>query len=100
VTGDAPLLVPEEIDELADAADLARFDYALGVTAEDTLAAYYPHDGRPGIRMTYWDTRDLDDADAYEAIRMNFEAGRPHQDAIALRCAASARAAATGSARR
>lgn len=59
VTGDAPLLVPEEIDELVAGADLARFDYVLGVTGEATLAAYYPRDGRPGIRMTYWDTRDL-----------------------------------------
>ena len=59
VTGDAPVLVPEEIDELVDTADLDRFDYVLGVTAEATLAAYYPRDGRPGIRMTYWDTRDL-----------------------------------------
>lgn len=59
VTGDAPLLVPEEIDELVEAGDLTRFDYVLGVTAESTLAPYYPRDDRPGIRMTYWDTRDL-----------------------------------------
>jgi CTP:molybdopterin cytidylyltransferase MocA len=59
VTGDAPLLVREEIDELVDAADLGRFDYCLGVTAETTLAAYYPRDGRPGIAMTYWDLHEL-----------------------------------------
>ena len=59
VTGDAPLLVTEEIDDFVDATDLMRFDYCLGVTAEATLAAYYPCDGRPGITMTYWDLREL-----------------------------------------
>lgn len=59
VTGDAPLLVPEEIDELVDGSDFSRFDYFLGITAEATLRAYYPADGRPGIAMTYWDIRDL-----------------------------------------
>ncbi len=59
ITGDTPALVPEEIDELVGASDLARFDYVLGVCSEATLRAYYPRAGRPGIEMMYFDVRDL-----------------------------------------
>jgi CTP:molybdopterin cytidylyltransferase MocA len=59
VTGDAPVLVAAEIDEMAEGADLGRHDYFLGITSEATLRAYYPTRERPGIHMTYWDTRDL-----------------------------------------
>jgi molybdopterin-guanine dinucleotide biosynthesis protein A len=56
--GDIPLATPAEIDEFVEACDLLLYDYCLGLTAEQTLRAYYPQDGRPGIRMAYFTTRD------------------------------------------
>jgi CTP:molybdopterin cytidylyltransferase MocA len=57
--GDIPLATPFEIDEFVDACDLSRYDYCLGVTTASTLSAYYPQDGRPGIRMACYALRDL-----------------------------------------
>jgi hypothetical protein len=57
--GDIPLATPFEIDEFVDGCDLSRYDYCLGLTAESTLRAYYPQDGRPGIQMAYYVLRDL-----------------------------------------
>ena len=59
ISGDSPLATPFEIDEFVDGCDLARYDYCLGLTAEPTLRAYYPQDGRPGIQMAYFAGRDL-----------------------------------------
>lgn len=57
--GDMPLATPFEIDEFVDASDLSLYDYCLGLTAEQTLRAYYPQGGHPGIRMAYFTTRNF-----------------------------------------
>lgn len=59
MSGDIPLATPFEIDEFVEGCDLSRYDYCLGVTAEPTLRAYYPQDGRPGVQMAYFTGRDL-----------------------------------------
>jgi CTP:molybdopterin cytidylyltransferase MocA len=59
MSGDIPLATPFEIDEFVEACDLSRYDYCLGMTAEPTLRAYYPQDGRPGVQMSYFTVRDL-----------------------------------------
>lgn len=59
MSGDIPLATPFEIDEFVNGCDLSRYDYCVGLTAESTLRAYYPQDGRPGIQMAYFTLRDL-----------------------------------------
>lgn len=59
MSGDIPLATPQEIEAFVAGCDLARYDYFLGVTAEPVLRAYYPRDGRSGIRMAYFNLRDL-----------------------------------------
>ncbi len=57
--GDIPLATPFEIEEFIEGCDLARYDYCLGLTAEQTLRAYYPQEGRPGLQLAYYTLRDL-----------------------------------------
>ncbi len=57
--GDIPLATPFEIEEFVSACDLACYDYCLGLTASTVLSAYYPDDGRAGIRMDYYALRDV-----------------------------------------
>jgi hypothetical protein len=58
IPGDIPLATPFEIDAFVDSCDLMRYDYCLGLTAEPSLRAYAPQDGRPGIQMAYFTLRD------------------------------------------
>lgn len=57
--GDIPLATPYEIDAFVESCDLSRYDYFLGLSTEQTLRAYYPQDGQPGICMAYFVLRDL-----------------------------------------
>lgn len=57
--GDIPLATPFELDEFVDACDLTRYDYCLGLTAAPVLSAFYPRAGQTGIRMNYYNLRDL-----------------------------------------
>ena len=59
LSADIPLATPQEIETFVAACDLTRYDYFMGVTAESVLRAYYPHGGRPGIKMAYFNLRDL-----------------------------------------
>lgn len=59
LSGDIPLATPQEIEAFVSNCDLTRYDYFLGFTAEPVLRAYYPRDGRPGIKMAYFNLRDL-----------------------------------------
>lgn len=58
VSGDVPLLSSEEVDEFLGAADMEKKDYVTGITSEETLKNYYPRDGAPGIRMSYFHLRE------------------------------------------
>jgi len=58
LSGDIPLLTPEEIDEFLSGCDLERYDYIAGITSEESLAAFGPRRGRPGIKMATFHTRD------------------------------------------
>jgi hypothetical protein len=55
---DIPLVLPSEIDQFANAAHMDRYDYAIGITAEDVLSRFYPTAETPGIRMSYFQTRE------------------------------------------
>ena len=59
MSGDIPLATPQEIEAFVAGCDLARYDYFLGMTPEPALRAYYPRNGRPGIKMAYFNLRDL-----------------------------------------
>ena len=58
-SGDIPLATPQEIEAFVAACDVSRFDYFLGVTSRSVLQAYYPRQGRPGIRMAYFTLHNL-----------------------------------------
>jgi len=57
--GDIPLATPYELDAFVEGCDLSRYDYFLGLSTAQTLCAYHPQDGRPGIHMAYFTLRDL-----------------------------------------
>jgi hypothetical protein len=57
--GDIPLATPYELDAFVAGCDLTRYDYCLGLSTAETLRAYYPQAGQPGIRMAYFALRDL-----------------------------------------
>ena len=51
---DIPLVTPYEIDEFLHNSDMAAYDYSIGLSAEKVIEPYYPRDGMPGIRMSYY----------------------------------------------
>ena len=59
MSGDIPLATPQEIEAFVASCDVTRYDYFLGMTTEQVLGAYYPRSGRPGIRMAYFNLRDI-----------------------------------------
>lgn len=59
MSGDIPLATPQEIEAFVAGCDLTRYDYFMGVTTEPVLRAYYRRNGRPGIKMAYFNLRDL-----------------------------------------
>jgi GTP:adenosylcobinamide-phosphate guanylyltransferase len=58
LSGDIPLITPREIDEFLVSCDVKRFDYFLGVSSEDSLKPFYPQKGRPGIKLSYYYTKE------------------------------------------
>ncbi len=58
LAADMPLLTSAEIDEFVSQCDMENFDYIIGVTREDELTPYYPHEGKPGIRLAYLHFRE------------------------------------------
>ncbi len=55
---DLPLLTPYELEEFIEGCDMDRYDYVLGLTAEESLRPYYPGEGKPGIKLAYFHFRD------------------------------------------
>lgn len=51
VAGDCPLILPEEVDQFLERCDLARYDYFVGMTPEETLKRFYAHHGHRGIKL-------------------------------------------------
>lgn len=50
---DAPLITVQEVTYFMAHSDMDRYDYILGLTPEESMAYFYPRDGRPGIKMSY-----------------------------------------------
>lgn len=50
---DSPLITPHEIDYFVQSSDLENYDQVLGMTPEESLRAFYPEPGKPGIQMAY-----------------------------------------------
>ena len=55
---DIPLVTSYEIDEFLGGCDMDRFDYSIGLTAEEVMTHYYPTDTKPGIRMAYFHLKE------------------------------------------
>ena len=56
--GDTTLVTSEEIEEFIDKCDVTRFDYFLGMSAEERLRVFYPAKGQRGIKMAYFYVRE------------------------------------------
>ena len=50
---DAPLITPHEVEFFISNADMNRYDHVLGLVSRKKLRHFYPHDGKPGIKMAY-----------------------------------------------
>ena len=50
---DSPLITAHEIDYFIQNCDLKNYDFLLGLTPEESLRAFYPEAGKPGIQMAY-----------------------------------------------
>ena len=55
---DIPFVTTAEIETFISHADMTRYDYCLGVAPETSLSHFYPHGGKPGVRMAYLYLRD------------------------------------------
>ena len=49
----APLITPHEVEYFISNADMNRYDHVLGLVSREKLEHFYPHDGKPGIKMAY-----------------------------------------------
>jgi CTP:molybdopterin cytidylyltransferase MocA len=56
--GDIPLLTVSELMEFISKCDMDKYDYVVGVTAEDILRRFEPRKGMPGIKMATFHVRD------------------------------------------
>jgi len=55
---DIPMLLPEEVDEFLNRANMHEYDYSIGVTSKAVLKHYHPKEDRPGIRMIYFHVKE------------------------------------------
>ncbi len=55
---DIPFVTAGEIETFISRADMARYDYCLGVVPETALRPFYPHAGKQGIKMSYLYLKD------------------------------------------
>ena len=55
---DLPFATPEEISSFVQRGLALDCDYALGLVTEESMRAFYPEPGRPGIRMAYFNLRE------------------------------------------
>lgn len=58
VGSDIPLVTHHELEEFIEGSDLERYDYLMGMSTEETLSAFYPGAGRPGVRFAYFHFRE------------------------------------------
>ncbi|MDY6861815.1 MAG: NTP transferase domain-containing protein, partial [Thermodesulfobacteriota bacterium] len=58
LSGDIPLITPHEIDEFLENCNIKKFDYFLGVSPEASLKPFYPRKDRPGIKLSYYYTKE------------------------------------------
>jgi len=50
---DSPLITSHEIDYFIENSDLNNYDLLSGLTPEESLRAFYPEPGKPGVQMAY-----------------------------------------------
>jgi len=55
---DLPFATPEEISSFIRKGLSLDCDYALGLVTEESMRAFYPTAGQPGIRMAYFNLRE------------------------------------------
>ncbi|MEW6439581.1 MAG: NTP transferase domain-containing protein [bacterium] len=55
---DMPLLTHFELEEFVQGCDLDNYDFLIGTTPLETLRAYEPRTGMPGIRLAHFCFRD------------------------------------------
>ncbi len=53
IAADMPLLTAAEVDEFVSKCNMDKYDYVVGMTKEEDLRPYYPHDGKKGVRLAY-----------------------------------------------
>jgi hypothetical protein len=59
VSADLPFATPQELSEFVRRASELNCNYAVGLTTEESLEAFYPEaPGEPGIRMAYFNLRE------------------------------------------
>jgi GTP:adenosylcobinamide-phosphate guanylyltransferase len=70
---DIPFVIPSEIEAFISNADMEKYDYCMGVTPEESLAAFYPKQDQPGIKLPYLYLKE-------KAYRMNnLHLARPYR---------------------
>lgn len=57
LSADLPFATPQEISAFIQQSLATGADYGLGLVTEESMADFYPADGKPGIRMAYFNTR-------------------------------------------
>jgi hypothetical protein len=55
---DLPFATPEEISRFIRQGLALDCDYVLGLVTEESMRAFYPQEGKPGIRMAYFNLRE------------------------------------------
>lgn len=58
LSADLPFATAEEISAFVRQGAAAGVDYALGLVTEESMEAFYPEPGKPGIRMAYFNVRE------------------------------------------
>jgi GTP:adenosylcobinamide-phosphate guanylyltransferase len=58
VSTDLPFATPEEISSFVRQGLALDCDYVLGLVTEESMQAFYPTAGQPGIRMAYFNLRE------------------------------------------
>jgi hypothetical protein len=58
LSADLPFATPGEISEFVRRSLAIGCDYALGLVTEESMEGFYPREGKPGIRMAYFNMRE------------------------------------------
>jgi hypothetical protein len=58
LSADLPFATPEEVSSFLRKGAERDCDYALGLVTEESMEAFYPTAGQPGIRMAYFNLRE------------------------------------------